>query len=72
MPSCSTSWFRAHAARLDHADVRVDLSCTGDLSLACDRERLLHVFDNLISNAVQAMPEGGLLQITAVGGGQNT
>jgi len=41
----------------------------GDLELACDRERMLHVFDNLIGNAVQAMAEGGVLRIDARGTG---
>lgn len=59
---------QAQAARLEHAAVEVDLRCDGALDLPCDRDRLLQVFDNLIGNAVQAMPEGGTLRIDARGG----
>lgn len=62
---------RAHSARFDHAGVRAKVDRQGDLRLRCDRTRLGHVFDNLVANAVQAMPEGGELQVRARGDEQH-
>lgn len=57
----------SHAARLAHADVTAECRVQGDLVVSCDRARLVHVFDNLIGNAMQAMPEGGSLHLVATG-----
>ena len=48
----------------EHITTRLD--CTPDLQLvAADRDRLSQVFINILLNAVQAMEQGGSLQITA-------
>ena len=36
-----------------------------DLYLMVDRDRIDHVFDNLILNAIQHTPRGGLVRLTA-------
>jgi len=53
--------------RLLHARVDAELVRDGALTLECDARRLSHVFQNLVTNAVQAMPEGGSLRILAQG-----
>ena len=52
-------------AQLTHTRTRVELRAAGPLRMPCDRRRLGQVFRNLITNAAQAMPSGGLLTITA-------
>jgi len=58
---------RGHAARLQHAGVEVELARQGELTVACDGKRLAHVFDNLVTNAIQAMPRGGPLLVALTG-----
>ncbi len=45
--------------------VRIDIEVPEDLELAAARSRLERVFQNLISNAVEAMPQGGRILISA-------
>lgn len=58
---------RANEARFAHAEVSVEREVERPLQLDCDRSRMEQVFDNLVVNAVQAMPEGGELRIRATG-----
>ncbi|MFO1077710.1 MAG: HAMP domain-containing sensor histidine kinase [Planctomycetota bacterium] len=55
--------------RLDHARVTVEVVAEGDLRLRCDGRRLHHVFANILTNALQAMPHGGRVAIRATGHG---
>ena len=61
----------AQRPRAEHAAVRIDLQVPTTLPLRGDGKRLQHVFRNLIDNAIQAMPSGGVLAIAAslIGGG---
>lgn len=55
----------AQRPRAEHAAVRIDLLVPPTLPVRGDGKRLQHVFRNLIDNAIQAMPSGGVLTITA-------
>jgi signal transduction histidine kinase len=62
----------AQRPRAEHAAVRLDLQVPPTLPVRGDGKRLQHVFRNLIDNAIQAMPSGGVLAIAATpidGGG---
>ncbi|HUD83666.1 MAG TPA: ATP-binding protein [Candidatus Saccharimonadales bacterium] len=52
----------------EHAGVEVVLDADRDQRLEADARRLSQVFHNIIFNAIQAMPDGGKLTITARGG----
>lgn len=52
-----------HRAQLEHSDVEAALHRDGDATLLCDARRLGQVVDNLVVNAIQAMPNGGALDI---------
>jgi signal transduction histidine kinase len=45
--------------------IAVDIDVPADIELPLDRSPMERVFENLISNAVEAMPEGGRLRIAA-------
>lgn len=50
---------------IDNRDVLVDVECPDDLpATQVDRSQIRQAFFNIIRNAVQAMPDGGLLKIT--------
>jgi len=49
--------------------VRVQLDCSGDLRLFGDREALLLALRNLVSNGVEWSPDGGLVQVSVNGRG---
>lgn len=54
-----------HRGHADHAAVRITLAADPDLRTDADARRLEQVFRNLLTNALQAMPGGGTLSITA-------
>jgi signal transduction histidine kinase len=54
--------------QLDHAKVRAVLHAPGPIAVRCDRKRIGQVFGNIVSNAIQAMPHGGTLTVTAHAG----
>lgn len=55
----------AQRSRAEHAAVVVTLDAEPDLVVAGDGRRLDQVFHNLLTNALQAMPGGGVLRVTA-------
>lgn len=54
---------RSHQLTLDAGDVRMSVEKRGNLVLDCDRDRLTQVFVNLLTNAVEAMAEGGEIRV---------
>lgn len=54
------------ASAADSQGVNFEVNVTGDIELSLERSRMERVFGNLISNALDAMPEGGTVRITAV------
>lgn len=50
---------------LQHARVKIRIDAAPDWIIRADRRRLEQVFHNIIRNAIQAMPAGGSLTITA-------
>lgn len=60
---------RSQSAQMQHAGVTVTVHKHGVLTARCDRQRLQHVLHNLCTNAMQAMPHGGELIVTANGEG---
>ena len=58
------------ASRLDEQRIQTEIDIPSSLSITAERELLRRAVRNLILNAVDAMPEGGLLVATsAVGPG---
>ncbi len=56
-----------HWADIEHHQIDRSLNFTDDLpQIGADANQLMKAFHNLVQNAVQAMPSGGRLQITAV------
>lgn len=53
-------------AQAEHAAVAVHLEAAAGLVVPGDGKRLQHVFRNLLTNALQAMPGGGTVAFTAV------
>ncbi len=53
------------AANAEAHQVRVKIDTPEDIELPLDRSPMERVFQNLISNAVEAMPEGGSISIRA-------
>lgn len=61
----------SYAALAEHAGVTLRTEVDPALRVQADERRLTQAFANLIVNAVQAMPKGGAVEITAsVAGGQ--
>ncbi len=59
------STLTSHRAQMDHALVRAETDIADGLMIRGDRRRLIQVLSNLIINAIQAMPCGGVLNVTA-------
>lgn len=55
-----------HGPQMRHAGVQVQLEVPGGIQIMADRRRLVQVFSNLLINATQAMPLGGLTVVTAI------
>jgi signal transduction histidine kinase len=53
----------AHAAEQQH--VTIDLQIPPEIELPLERGRIERTFTNLIGNAIEAMPDGGSVRITA-------
>lgn len=51
---------------IDNREAHVELECPSDLpAVRVDKDQIKQAFFNIIKNALQAMPDGGLLRITA-------
>ncbi|WP_166442569.1 sensor histidine kinase [Phragmitibacter flavus] len=57
---------QSHASQTQHSQITIDLDLPTDLIVEADQRRLLQVFNNLINNAIQSMPQGGTLTITGI------
>ncbi|WP_038172324.1 HAMP domain-containing sensor histidine kinase [Verrucomicrobium sp. BvORR106] len=55
-----------HGPQMRHAGVVVELHVPEVIQIMADRRRLVQVFSNLLINATQAMPLGGVTVVTAV------
>jgi signal transduction histidine kinase len=53
----------AHSAEMQH--VTITLEIPAEIELPLERSRMERAFSNLIGNALEAMPEGGTVRITA-------
>lgn len=58
---------RTHQLTLDAGDVEMTIETSGNTILDCDRNRMTQVFVNLLTNAVEAMPDGGIISINIEG-----
>jgi signal transduction histidine kinase len=56
---------RAHSATAAHAGVTVRSGIPADITVMGDKRRLSQAISNVFINAIQAMPRGGLLTISA-------
>jgi signal transduction histidine kinase len=54
----------ASAAAAESQNVRITFQASEEIELPIERARMERVFLNLIDNALEAMPEGGLIHIT--------
>jgi signal transduction histidine kinase len=53
----------AHAAEQQHVTISLEIS--PEIELLLERNRIERTFTNLIGNAIEAMPDGGAIRITA-------
>lgn len=54
-----------HASTADSHGVSVECEVPGDIELPLERSRMERVFANLMSNALDAMPDGGRIRVSA-------
>jgi len=59
----------SHVAAMSRQGVTVETQIPEDLEVEAARSRMERVFENLIANAVEAMPAGGAIRIWAQAGG---
>jgi signal transduction histidine kinase len=52
-------------SRLDHLRIELELRIPEEIVIAADCERIERVFENLLVNAIEAMPDGGRIVISA-------
>lgn len=48
---------------IEKRKINIDVSCPDDISFFANEESMKHIFINLISNAIDAMPQGGIIKI---------
>ncbi len=56
---------RTHSAQAEHAGVKIETEIPDTLTAKVDARRVSQAIGNVIINAIQAMPRGGTLRITA-------
>ena len=56
---------RTHAAQAEHARVKIETDIAATLTANVDARRLSQAIGNIVINAIQAMPRGGKLRISA-------
>jgi two-component system sensor histidine kinase GlrK len=60
-----------HDLAIRSKELRIDTNTTG-VQLIADKEKMMTVFDNLLSNAIRFSPNGGTVRITASAGAKWT
>ncbi len=65
---CLRTVIQSLAAQAQHAGVQIENDLVAPIWVKGDAQRLSQAFRNLIVNAVQAMPRGGTLRISAANG----
>ena len=61
---CIENIISLHEISLKNKNIEVETSCKEDLNFVCNQESLKHILENLVSNAIDAMEEGGILLIS--------
>lgn len=64
--ACVRAVTQSLTAQAQHAGVQIEDAITGPIWVRGDSQRLSQAFRNLIINAMQAMPRGGTLRLSAV------
>ncbi len=54
---------RSHKLTLDAGGVEMEIETNGDVVFDCDRNRMTQVFVNLLTNAVEALENGGTIRV---------